>query len=60
MRYYKCEFCDKTFKNGANARKHKREVHPIELKQADKNEEEKKVVKLPKISELLIMLKDKA
>lgn len=55
IRPYECEFCGKTFTNGPNCRKHKREVHPKELKEADERGEKPKAVKLPKISDLLEM-----
>lgn len=54
IKAYSCEWCLKKFSNGANCRKHKKEAHPVELAEADKNET-KKVVKLPKINELLSM-----
>ncbi|KAL7044878.1 hypothetical protein ACKWTF_002091 [Chironomus riparius] len=55
IRPYKCDFCPKTFKNGPNCRKHKREVHRTELAASEKNESNRKSVKLPKIHELLNM-----
>lgn len=55
IRPYACEFCSKTFTSGPNCRKHKREVHPLELAEAEKNNVVKKSVKLPKIDELLSM-----
>jgi uncharacterized Zn-finger protein len=55
IRPYECEFCEKTFTNGPNCRKHKREIHPKELKEAEKKGEKKKIVKLPKLSDLLTM-----
>ena len=54
LRAYKCDWCEKTFANGANCRKHKKESHPNEILEADKNERTK-IVKLPKLEELLKM-----
>lgn len=55
IRPYVCEFCHKTFTNGPNCRKHKRETHAKELEKADRRGIPKKVVKLPNIEELLEM-----
>lgn len=52
IRAYACDWCDKTFTNGANCRKHKKDSHLEELKEAEKTET-KKIVRLPKIDELL-------
>lgn len=52
IKAYKCEWCPKTFSNGANCRKHKKEAHPTQLLKSDKKNL-KTVVKLPKIHELL-------
>lgn len=54
IRAYKCDWCPKTFSNGANCRKHKKEAHPAELVEDDKKEK-KKIVSLPKINELITM-----
>lgn len=53
IKAYKCDWCARTFSNGANCRKHKKEMHPKELAEADKYQ--KKKVELPKIEELLSM-----
>lgn len=52
IRAYACDWCPKTFSNGANCRKHKKEAHPAEVNEADKKKF-KKIVQLPKIGELL-------
>jgi RNase P subunit RPR2 len=54
IKAYKCDWCEKSFANGANCRKHKKECHPKELAEAEKSES-KTIVKLPKIDELLTM-----
>lgn len=55
IRPYTCDYCPKTFTNGPNCRKHLREIHPEELKEAEKIGTPKKSVKLPRIEELLKM-----
>lgn len=55
IRPYKCDFCEKTFTNGPNCRKHKKEVHPIKLEEAEKKGNKQKTVKLPNLPELLAM-----
>ena len=55
LKPYECEFCQKTFANGPNCRKHKKEMHPKELEKAEKKGGKQKNVKLPSIAELLAM-----
>jgi transposase len=52
IRAYTCDWCEKTFSNGANCRKHKKDAHPRELREAEKKCATK-IVRLPKINELL-------
>lgn len=54
IRAYACDWCPKTFSNGANCRKHKKEAHLNEVTEADKKPL-KKIVQLPKIKELLTL-----
>lgn len=54
LKAYSCDWCEKTFANGANCRKHKKESHPKEVAEADKKKV-KKQVRLPRIDELLAM-----
>lgn len=54
LKAYSCDWCEKTFANGANCRKHKKEIHPQEVAEADKKKS-KKQVRLPNIDELLMM-----
>lgn len=54
IRAYSCDWCSKTFSNGANCRKHKKDAHPKELSKADESES-KKIVRLPKIGDLLTL-----
>lgn len=55
IRPYSCEFCSKNFTNGPNCRKHMRDIHKNELKEAEKKGVEKKIVKLPNIEQLIEM-----
>lgn len=54
LKAYSCDWCEKTFANGANCRKHKKEVHPHQVAEADRKKT-KKPVRLPNIDELLMM-----
>lgn len=54
IRPYQCDWCQKSFANGANCRKHKKESHPRELAQAERCET-KQTIRLPKVEELLLI-----
>lgn len=59
LKPYSCDWCPKTFNNGPNCRKHKREHHQEELEATEKSGL-KTTVKLPTIEELVDMITQKS